>query len=388
MDRAGLYVHIPFCCRKCAYCDFSSFPGLEHLLDAYVTAVACEAVFSAPHWAETPFESLYFGGGTPSLLEVPQVARLLAALREHFGLLPEAEITLEANPGTVDEAKLGALRALGIRRLSLGIQSLHDDELALLGRIHTAAEAEQAVAWARLAGYDNLSLDLMFGLPGQALERWRATLERALTLRPKHFSLYALTLEEETPLARSISAGALPAPDDDLAADMYDLAEERLAQAGYVHYEISNWALGDEAISPLAVPQYAARHNLVYWENRPYLGLGAAAHSYDGKARWANVDHPAEYIARQRAGQSLEAGREWCDRDRQMDETMMLGLRLMRGVGWADFRRRFATDMRAVYGAQIAALVEDGLLVTDANGVRLSAKGHLLGNRVFGSFLR
>ena len=297
-------------------------------------------------WQGTAFDTVFIGGGTPTLLPADGLAALLAACREALPVLPGAEITTEANPGTVDGAGLAILRAAGIERLSLGVQSLNDDELRLLGRIHTADEAREALAAARAAGIRNVNLDLIFGLPGQTLADWRATLDGALDLAPEHLSLYALTVEEGTPLEAAIAAGTLPPPDDDLAADMYEYAEATLT-ADYAHYEISNWARrlpGEAGHDP---PALACRHNLKYWRNARYLGLGAAAYSYDGHVRAANVDDPAAYIARIAAGESARVSAETTDRPREMGETMMLGLRLSQGVSWAGVRgslRRGPTD--------------------------------------------
>jgi oxygen-independent coproporphyrinogen-3 oxidase len=285
---------------------------------------------------------------------------------------------MEANPGTVSAEALAGLRRLGVNRLSLGVQSLHDDELELLGRIHTAAEAAEAVSLARAAGLDNLSLDLIYGLPRQPLAAWQADLEQALDLAPDHLSLYALSVEEGTPLAAAVAAGHLPEPDPDLAADMYELAHERLDAAGYVHYEISNWAR----------PGFECRHNLGYWRNEPYLGLGAGAHSYlDGRRR-AAVSRPAEYVRRVLAGESAVDTDEAIGPALEMGETMMMGLRLLdEGVAYDRFRRRFGRDLRRVYAAGLAALERRGLIHLLPDRVRLSPRGRLLGNQVFMEFL-
>lgn len=278
VNGLAIYIHIPFCRRRCAYCDFASTAGLEALIPAYVDALARE--IAAQDRATVP--TIYLGGGTPSLLTPAQVQAILDACRAAFDVDPAAEITMEANPGTVDAAYLPALRAAGVNRLSLGVQSFADGELALLGRIHTAAQAVAAYDNARAAGFANVSLDLVYGLPGQTLADWSRSLDRAVALCPDHLSLYALEVHGDTPLGRRIAAGDLPAPDDDLAADMYELAEDRLAVAGFMHYELSNWATGNDA---------ACRHNLTYWRNEPYRGLGAAAHSWiDGERRWNVVD--------------------------------------------------------------------------------------------------
>ncbi|HIC94723.1 MAG TPA: radical SAM family heme chaperone HemW, partial [Anaerolineae bacterium] len=237
MDAVSLYIHIPFCRAKCAYCDFNSYAGLEHLFAPYVRALARE-IELARGW-HLQARTIYLGGGTPTVLPLDLLGEILAACRRAFRVPEGAEVTVEANPGTVDGDYLAGLLGLGVNRLSLGVQSFDDGELRLLGRIHTAREAVEACHLAREAGFDNLNLDLLYGIPRQTLAGWRETLRRAFDLRPDHLSLYALTLEEHTPLARRIAEGEVPAPDDDLAAEMYVLAEEMLAEAGYVHYEIS-----------------------------------------------------------------------------------------------------------------------------------------------------
>ncbi len=380
----SFYVHIPFCRSKCYYCDFNSYAGLEHLFQPYVEALSREISFMASLPDPEAGESLYFGGGTPSLLSPELIGSIIESVRENFGLLSTAEITLEANPGTVDRHSLEALLEKGINRLSLGAQSFHQDELSILGRIHGPEEIEQALREAREAGFGNVNLDFIFGIPGQTLDRWRATLEKALELEPEHLSLYALSLDENTPLARRIASGELPAPDEDLAADMYCLAEEMLGEAGYEHYEISNWAK----------PGFASRHNIRYWLNLPYLGFGAGAHSFRWGMRWHNILDPAEYISilsspRLTGFPSPVA----CEVEHitpriEMAETVILGLRLVKeGLSFERFRARFGRDLWEIYGPQIEELVELGLLEMDEERIRLSPRGRLLGNEVFQRFV-
>jgi oxygen-independent coproporphyrinogen-3 oxidase len=386
--QAGIYIHIPFCRAKCAYCDFASYAGLEALADDYVDALSAEITHRATEWSDTILGSLFFGGGTPTLLPPAAIAHLIAHCRAALSLADDAEITVEANPGTIDAESLTHLRDAGVNRLSLGVQSLHDDELAMLGRIHSAAEAVAAVEAARSAGLSNISLDLIYGLPGQTLARWEDTVRRALALEPEHLSLYGLSVEAGTPLEACIECGLLPAPDDDLAADMYERAGELLDQAGYAQYEISNWARRSAGDVSGRIPALASRHNLIYWRNERYLGVGAAAHSYDGQVRRSNVVDPPEYIRRIRAGQSPVDESETADLDRRMADTMMLGLRLNVGVDEETFSARFGLALREAYGAEIDRLVDEGLLEADDRGVRLTPHGRLLGNRVFAEFLR
>jgi len=383
----GIYIHIPFCRQKCAYCDFSSFSDLDDLHIAYVEAVIQELARRAPCWSQHTFGTIYVGGGTPTVLPPRQLGHLLSACQSMLDCSGVTEITVEANPGTVSAQMLAELSDHGVNRLSLGVQSFDDAELAMLGRIHSSREAFIAFAEAQKAGFSNISLDLIFGLPNQNVPQWRSSLEQAIALRPEHLSLYALTLEPHTPLYESINNGVLPEPDEEHVAQMYELAEALLATAGYTHYEISNWArrcLHDE---PDHLPQLASRHNLVYWRNALYLGLGAAAYSFDGAHRNANVAHPTEYIRRVKAGQELLDEFSPVDAQRELEDTLMLGLRLLMGVRWDDLQKRFGFDVRQRYASQIDDLVQKGLLVDDSRGMRLSKRGHLIGNQVFGAFL-
>lgn len=421
-------MHIPFCRAKCAYCDFNSYAGQEALLPAYVAALEQEIQRVGPSlaaWYSGQAGSagrsyvigqvnslplictVYFGGGTPSLLSLGQLERLISAIAGTFALAPEVEITLEANPGTVDLPYLQGLLKLGVNRLSLGVQSLNDGLLQAIGRIHSPAQAQEAYLWARRAGFTNINLDFIYGLPGQDLANWQATLRQALSWQPEHLSLYALTLEENTPLGRQVAAGQIALPDEDAVADMYELAEGMLGEAGYIHYEISNWAA--------EAPRYLCRHNLLYWRNLPYLGLGAGAHSslpiavglppfLEGTmgascgamaeggppiwARWHNVALPAEYIARMQGDVSPVAGVELLSPQTVMAETMFLGLRLVEeGVNFAEFRERFGLGPEQVYGAELRELQQLGLLEVDALRARLTPRGRLLGNEVFRRFV-
>ncbi len=395
MDVA-LYLHIPFCLRRCTYCDFNTYAGLLHLRRAYAEALRTEMTLWAARNPALRGTTLYFGGGTPSLLAPEAVADLIATARRALHLRDDAEITLEANPGTVDETSLCAIRRAGVNRLSLGVQSAHDDELRMLGRVHDWPQAVAAVRAARRARFRNVSLDLLYGLPGQTMARWQTTLEAALALEPDHLSLYALTLEEGTPLARAVAAGRLPSPDPDVAAEMYAWASERLQRAGFWQYEISNWARG---VAPppavWAVPPSGrteqigpvSRHNLTYWRNRPWLGLGAGAHSWLEGCRFHTPRHPADYIAAVRSGHLTREEVEPIPPPLERGETMMLGLRLAEGVTEAHFRARFGVGLAELYGPVIAHFVPLGLLEWDGARLRLSGRGRLLSNPVLAEFL-
>ncbi|MGQ9573545.1 MAG: radical SAM family heme chaperone HemW [Dehalococcoidia bacterium] len=390
----AIYLHIPFCRAKCAYCDFNSYAGLETLIPSYVDALIAEMALWREFTQHMSVATVFLGGGTPSLLPLAMVKGIVTALRQHFRLVTHAEVSCEANPGTIDRLYVQGLRSLGINRLSLGVESFHANELRTLGRIHTPAQAREAYETARQAGFDNVNLDLIYGLPRQTMTAWQDTVREAIALRPDHLSLYALTLEDGTPLADDVARGRLPPPDADLAADMYLWAEETLAAAGYQHYEISNWAL----------PDRQCRHNLTYWLNEPFLGLGAGAHSCFAGCRFANVTHPSRYIALVQesaehggrfaqgiadflAGLGHIASAEQVTPARAMTETVVLGLRLVNGLPLKRFRRRFGREMLSVYGPQVEQLETKGLL-EQANGcLRLTTRGRLLGNEAFQSFL-
>ena len=389
----SLYFSVPFCRARCGYCDFNSYAGLEDLIAPYSRALAKEVDLlgrlcpeaGAPG-GRAEAGTIFFGGGTPSVMPLADLERVFAAVRRSFALSPGSEITLEANPGTVDGAYLAGLRALGVNRLSLGVQSTNADELALLGRIHTAEQAVEAVRLARGAGFDNLNLDLMMGLPAQSLSGWQTTLRQALELQPDHLSCYMLSLEDGTRLNADVQAGRLPAPDPDLAADMYEWTGETLEANGFVQYEISNWARGIDR---------ACQHNLTYWRNRPYLGFGAGAHGCAAATRYSNVLTPQAFIERLEQGEpsvfpfspalveqipvSLEDA---------IGETLMLGMRLVEeGVSNETFEPRFGSSLRDKYGAVLKKLAAQGLVEWDGSRTRLTKRGRLLGNVVFREFV-
>jgi len=302
------------------------------------------------------------------------LAAMVELVRSHSKHL--AEITVEANPGTVTLDQLRTLRKSGVNRISLGVQSMDDNELAMLGRIHNCQLAMQSVQLIRDARFDNLNIDLIFGLPGQSVRSWINTLEKAVSLGPEHISLYALTVEPDTRLYELIKDGSVPAVDEDLSAAMYTLAEEFLAESGYEHYEISNWAL----------PARQCRHNLIYWHNLPYLGIGAGAWSYWQGRRWSNIRDPREYTSRALNGESLVEEAECTSRSQEISETLILGLRLMDGVPKEPFRQRFGIELCDLYGQEIAYLVQAGLLEDTDDCIRLTKRGRLLGNEVFARF--
>jgi oxygen-independent coproporphyrinogen-3 oxidase len=389
----GLYIHIPFCRAKCGYCDFNSYPHLEHLHEPYTHALCAEMRQFAHQHGRLAVDTIYLGGGTPTCLATRLLTEILANARNAFLVAADAEITVEANPGTVTSENASALHSAGVDRLSLGAQSFRDEELHLLGRIHDKAEIHKAILLARSAGIANISLDLIYGLPQQALIAWRSSLEAALALEPTHLSLYALSVEDATPLAQSIASKQLPRPDPDLAADMYILAEDLLARAAYEHYELSNWAraalAADDAQMhrPLGNTAWAqCRHNLKYWRREPYLGFGAGAHSFHAGRRRHNVLSPEAYVTRLQNGQSVVECEQRIDHSEAMAETMILSLRLIEGVRFSDFQRQHRQDMHQQYGTELDELRELGLLTFDARAVRLTPRGRLLANQAFGRF--
>jgi oxygen-independent coproporphyrinogen III oxidase len=385
----SLYLHIPFCRHRCAYCDFNTYAGQEDSIPAYVDALCREIEFTGKNASEKlPLHTVFFGGGTPSLLSPPQFQAILQAISDNFQLF-KPEITIEANPGTVSLSDLITLRSLGINRISFGVQSTNSFELRMLEREHSYFDVINAVTWARKAGFDNLNLDLIYGLPLQTLDDWSASIKLILGLAPEHLSLYALTLEHGTPFGRWSARGLMPLPDPDLAADMYEWAGETLEAAGFQQYEISNWAK----------PDRECQHNLQYWRGLPYLATGAGAHGYVNGYRYSNVLRIKTYIERfapyQRQSTNYQfpltpaTVNQHCQSTRDdMSEYMMTGLRLTReGVSAGTFRDRFNQEINDVFGAEIDDLVRLGLLEWQAENLSLTRRGRLLGNQAFVRFV-
>lgn len=384
----SIYLHIPFCSHRCAYCDFNTYAGQESSIPYYVEALCREIEISGDTAPEgISVHTIFFGGGTPSLLTPAQVGRILNALHTHFQVQPGAEISLEANPGTVSLEDLYALRELGINRLSFGVQSANPEELHMLERIHDFFQVIDAVAWARKAGFDNLNLDVIYGLPEQKLATWQQTIRRVTGLQPEHISAYALSLEYGTPFGRWSKRGLMAPPDPDLAADMYEWAGDELASKGFIQYEISNWAR----------PSRQCRHNLQYWRGLPYLAFGAGAHGYANGYRYSNALRIKTYIDRlvdpSHARLPFPLTPAAINQHHQTpaderSEYMMTGLRLVsEGISRQDFGVRFGMSIEEHYGARIAKLREAGLLEWDHDRLRLTRRGRLLGNRVFVEFL-
>jgi oxygen-independent coproporphyrinogen-3 oxidase len=371
----ALYIHFPFCRRKCRYCSFVSYQDRGGAIPAYVAALKRELALRV---SGKNICTIYFGGGTPSLTSSEQLADILSVVHSLCNIDEEAEITLEANPGTVDKPYLAAIKQIGINRLSLGVQSLNDGELGLLGRIHTAEEAREAIQLARNAGFTNINMDLIYGIPGQTLSDWQINVTESMKLDTEHISLYALTLEGDEPLALAIENKELPALNPDLCAEQYELAEDLLATHGYQHYEISNWAKeGSEC-----------HHNLIYWHNQPYIGIGAAAHSYIDNHRLANVRNLDQYLGMfEKNTQPLSDLNEEIGDALKLAESIILGLRLNRGISVDDIHSRFGINLLSYYGKQVNTLTSSGLLEITEGNLRLTRRGRLLGNEVFWQFL-
>lgn len=420
MKAYSIYIHIPFCQKRCSYCDFNTYAGRDSLIPAYIKALVKEIECLGSGVKEAvPVHTIYFGGGTPSLLTPDQFSKTLSTLEDVFSLVNPIEITLEANPGTVSLSYLKDLRAIGLNRISLGVQSARPRELALLGRQHDFVDVINAVRWARQAGFNNLSLDLIFGIPGQTAKDWNGSLRIAIDLAPDHFSLYGLTIEADTLMNDWSSRGLIPPQNPDLAAEMYEMANELLEEASYQQYEISNWArcnsvkgstsVGDQISNTITqaaerrsnvLPElaYSCQHNLQYWRNLPYLGFGAGAHGFSNGFRTVNVLRPEEYI------HSIETGSEGngysfpqgpgtseliqIDRATEIQEYMIMGLRLtLEGVADSEFQTRFGISLREQFGNEIRKIIDWGLLEWIGERLRLTPRGRLLGNRVFSEFI-
>ena len=379
----AIYVHIPFCAKHCAYCDFNTY--VEKAQAAIVGRTADAICRDIEHTALElrkvlplrPIETVFFGGGTPTFLSGEQLAQILRTIRDSFPFAENAEISSEANPGSSDAAKFDVMRRAGFNRLSIGVQAFDDTLLTALDRFHTAGEAENALMLARQAGFTNLNLDLMFGLPLQTMAHWQSTLERALALSTEHLSLYALTLEAGTRFERLYAGGKLELPNEDDELSMYERSIEILTAAGYEHYEVSNFAR----------PGFLSRHNQVYWRNEEYLGFGPGAVSYVGGKRWKRERLPNRYAEKVELGLDLSVESEALDADGTLGESMMLGLRLRHGLPMQRIRDRFSVEPLEKFAPQIETLTKRGLLELRDDILRLTHHGLLLANDALSEFL-
>jgi oxygen-independent coproporphyrinogen-3 oxidase len=377
-----LYIHIPFCRQKCPYCAFFSQEYSGDGLTRYAELLCNEMSLVAEKTATRhELDSIYFGGGTPSLLDPQLVADLIKQAQNLFGLAEGAEVTLEANPGTIDFQRLTDFRQAGITRLSLGIQSFDDHMLRALGRIHTAHQAREAYAAARRAGFENIGIDLIHALPGQTGDMWLAELRQALQLAPEHLSIYGLTIEEGTPFAERYAGDSPLLPDEDLAAEMFESADDLLDAHGYAHYEIANYARAG----------FRSRHNSGYWKRDGYLGLGAGAHSFLKDSgfgtRFSNAADLNEYSTALHNGALPRRDILPLSRADAMAEHLFLGLRMSDGVLFSTFEQEFGAGLRDVFGKELAKLLKQGLLAENGSGIRLTRRGMLLSNQVFQQFL-
>jgi oxygen-independent coproporphyrinogen-3 oxidase len=373
-ERSGVYIHIPFCSAICNYCNFNRGLFDPALKTRYVEALRRE-IATAPDGIEA--DTIFFGGGTPSLLDADEVASIIGALRARLALDPHAEITLETNPETVDRPKLERFHAAGVNRLSFGVQSFHDEELRRLGRIHSADRARAAVREARAAGFDNVSLDLMMWLPGQSVDAWLANVDALIAAEPDHASLYLLELYPNAPLKEDMArAGWSQAPDDD-AAEMYLRAMDRLESAGLRQYEISN----------VARPGRESRHNVKYWSDGEWLAFGCGAHGTRGGVRWKNVSGTEEYIARVTNGADPVAERRILSAEERVEEALFTRLRLVDGIELHEFAARYGVDVWEKYGPALEPFVAAGWLVREGPRLRLTRPGMLMANEVMAVFV-
>ncbi|MCX6054689.1 MAG: radical SAM family heme chaperone HemW [Chloroflexi bacterium] len=394
MAETSIYFHIPFCNRRCGYCDFNTFEGMKQYLPPYSEAI-CLEIENNRRISKRDIQvgTLFFGGGTPSLLDPQQLKKILMTTSRNFAVNPAAEVTLEANPGTVSKAYLEAIRSLGINRISYGMQSANPDDLRILDRQHQHLDVIQSILWSKQAGFEHINLDLIFGIPRQSLQRWKDTIELALLENIDHFSLYSLSIEEGTPLKHWIDRGLMVEPDEDLSAEMYEYASDRFSRSGFQQYEISNWAKPHKKNV-----EAKCRHNLQYWRYLPYLGFGAGAHGFHDGFRTENENGILSYIEKIRFGEikpfpmspASSTGVELGNWD-QMQEFMMVGFRLTdEGVSKTEFRNRFGYSMEQVFGNQLSKLIRQSLIEIHpvvADRYRLTKKGRLLGNRVFIQFV-
>lgn len=374
----AVYIHIPFCRHICPYCDFNKVRIKGQPVWAYLEALRKEMAQALALAPPFQVETVYIGGGTPTALSFDQMRFLLQTINSLFApFRPFVEFTVEANPGTVDGELLQMMFEEGVNRLSLGVQAFDQDLLTRLGRIHTVEDVYRSIELARAAGFSNLSIDLMFGLPGQSVDQFDETLSRALKLDLPHLSAYSLKIEEGTPFYKLYKANKLALPDEDEEADMYERVIDRLREAGYVHYEISNFAR----------PGFESKHNLTYWRNEEYYGFGAGAHGYVKGVRYMNVEGIKEYIRLVEEKGSAQAEAHPVSKKEAMEESIILGLRLAEGISGSSFRKRFGVTLEEQYGQVLNHLLEKGLLAKDGDGYRLTKKGLFLGNEVFASFL-
>jgi len=393
MEPFSLYIHIPFCRTKCPYCDFNTYENIEHLTEDYINSLITELT----NWSRyidlnsknKYIKSVFFGGGTPSYISENNISKIMQTIVNNFNLLDEAEISIECNPNDLSQEKLLSWENSNINRISIGAQSFSDKFLRVLGRDHDFIEISQGFIKARSLGFDNLNLDLIYGIPGQNMDDWKSTIKQALILKPDHISMYGLTIEKNTKFDWMISEGLMPNPDSDVAADMYEYVEKEMNNNGYTHYEISNWSL----------PGKESKHNLTYWYSQEYIGIGAGAHSFYSGLRFWNVNSPNEYINLLEKNRTIQNNTEICkgfcavseveyyDNNTRIADKFILGLRLVQGINQSIFTKSFIDLISEKYDKEINELIHMGLLEITKDSIKLTRRGRLLANEVFYKFL-
>lgn len=380
MSNAGVYLHIPFCRSRCSYCDFATDVFRDNdTVERYVNAITKEIEMSEPPASAggVTLDTIYFGGGTPSLLSPAQLEKILNTIHKNFSVLPNIEITMEMNPATVTLETLKEYRSLGVNRASFGAQTFDDTELKRLGRGHTAADVRETIALLRNAGFENVSFDLIAGLPRQTLQDWERNLDESLKLKPEHLSLYLLEIHESTPLAEQIRSGRQPLPDEDLAGEMYELLIDKTSEKGYAQYEISNFSL----------PAFESKHNSKYWRCEPVYAFGVSAHSFDGETRRANERDTNKYVSLIENGKSPVVEETILSHEQLSSEFAFLNLRLAKGLDLNEYKQRFGADLNEEFSEDLNRLGEAGLIEFTEDRLKLTRKGFLFSNEVFAVFV-
>lgn len=385
-NTLGIYVHIPFCQSKCFYCDFNTYANIDHQIDDYIKSLLSEISIWSKILKGSSIKSIFFGGGTPSYINQKYIEKILNSIKKNFIFNNNIEITLETNPNDVKKNKFKDLLTIGINRISMGVQSFDDYLLRMLGRRHDSKEAENSYKLLREIGFKNLSIDLMYGLPYQSITSWNKTLKKSVQLDPDHISLYSLQVEKGTPLNNKITSGEYEMPNDDNAADMYELAEKILAENKFSQYEISNWSK----------KSYECTHNIIYWKNNYYLGLGAGAHSHVNNIRFSNIRSPKlytnslinnSYVKTINDQLNFIENFEQLSYSEQISDTLMMGMRLSEGININDFEKTFGKSITSLFNDEINKLSKLNLIDINETHIKLSNKGRLLGNEVFQEFI-
>lgn len=376
MKELGIYIHIPFCKQKCLYCDFISYQNKQHLIENYISALKEEIKKTNINNEMYKITTIYIGGGTPSFIDFKYIKEIITLIKEKYDIM-ESEITLEINPGTVNREKLKMYYEMGINRLSIGLQSTKDDLLKLIGRIHTYDDFIETYNTSRTVGFENVNVDLMIGLPAQTLQDVEDSLQKIIQLNPEHISVYSLILEDETPLSSKVKKGELFVPSEEIERKMYWLVKNTLKQAGYNHYEISNFAKKDKE----------SKHNLNCWNQEEYIGFGAAAHSYKNKIRYSNIENIEKYIDNINNNLETKIIHEHQDDESQMKEYMLLGLRKIEGVKISEFKNKFIQNPICKYRNELKKLIEEKLLEIDKDNIKLTNRGIDLANLVWEEFI-